>query len=65
MPYRALMKTACFLLFALPFPFASLVKAGTDGVIDDLDGFVNVRASESTEAAVIATVKTGKLRTDR
>lgn len=51
------MKTACFLLFALPFPFVSLADAESDGVIDDPDGFVNVRASESAEAAVIATVK--------
>jgi len=60
MPYLAVMKTACFLLFTLSFPLVSLVKAETRGVIDDPDGFVNVRASESTEAAVIAMVKTGE-----
>jgi hypothetical protein len=60
MPYPDLIKTARFLLFALPFPFASLVEAETSGVIDDPDGFVNVRASENAEAAVIATVKTGE-----
>jgi hypothetical protein len=60
MPCRALIKTTLFALFALPFPFASLVEAETSGVIDDPDGFVNVRASESLDAAVIATVKTAE-----
>jgi SH3-like domain-containing protein len=54
------MKTTLFVLFAFTLPFASLVEAETRGVIDDSDGFVNVRASESAEAAVIATVKTGE-----
>jgi hypothetical protein len=60
MPYPAVMKTACFLLFALTFPAVSLVQAEIRGVIDDPDGFVNVRASESAEAVVIATVKTAE-----
>jgi hypothetical protein len=60
MPYPSVLKTACLLLFALPFPFASLVNAEIRGVIDDPDGFVNVRASESEEAAIIATVKTAE-----
>lgn len=54
------MKTALLILFALTLPFASLIQAENRGVIDDADGFVNVRASESAEAAVIATLKTGE-----
>lgn len=60
MPCRALIKTALFALVAFPFPFASPLHAQIRGVIDDPDGFVNVRVSESAEAAVIATVKTGE-----
>ena len=40
--------------------FAPLAQAQRTGVIDDPDGFVDVRAEKSAEAAVIATVKTGE-----
>ena len=42
------------------FAFATLASAQRVGVIDDPDGFVNVRAGKSADAAVIATVKTGE-----
>ena len=50
------MKAICFLLLV----FAPLAQAQRAGVINDPDGFVNVRAEKSAEAAVIATVKTGE-----
>jgi hypothetical protein len=40
--------------------FAPLAQAQRTGVIDDPDGFVDVRAEKSADAAVIATVKTGE-----
>jgi Bacterial SH3 domain len=54
------MKAACFLLLACVLPFAPLARAQRAGVINDPDGFVNVRAGKSADAAVIATVKTGE-----
>jgi uncharacterized protein YgiM (DUF1202 family) len=52
------MKAACFLVLVSVFAFAPLAQAQQAGVIDDPDGFVNVRAGKSADAAVIATVKT-------
>jgi hypothetical protein len=54
------MKAVCFLLLACVFAFAPLAQAQRAGVINDPDGFVNVRAGKSADAAVIATVKTGE-----
>jgi Bacterial SH3 domain len=54
------MKPVCFALLACVFAFASLAQAERTGVINDPDGFVNVRAEKSGDAAVIATVKTGE-----
>jgi hypothetical protein len=54
------MKAACFLLFACVFALAPPAQAQRAGVINDPDGFVNVRAEKSADAAVIATVKTGE-----
>jgi hypothetical protein len=50
------MKIAFYSL-AVVLPFASLVNGESRGVIDDPDGFVNVRASGSAEAAIVARVK--------
>lgn len=46
------------LLGSVPVQFAS---ARARGVIDDPDGFTNVRAHESESAAVIARVKAGEI----
>ena len=54
------MRPACFSLFVCVFAFQPLAQAQRTGVIDDPDGFVNVRAGKSADAAVIATVKTGE-----
>src|SRR6266542_6972450 len=54
------MKAVCFVLLACVFAFAPLAQAQRAGVINDPDGFVNVRAEKSADAAVIATVKTGE-----
>jgi len=58
------MKATCFVLLACSLVFAPLAKARRAGVIDDPDGFVNgfvnVCAEKSADAAVIATVKTGE-----
>jgi Bacterial SH3 domain len=51
--------TLC-LVIGCAFVFAQLAVAERRGVIDDPDGFVNVRAEKSADAAVIATVKTGE-----
>ena len=48
------------LLLALTFAAAVGVAAENRGVINDPDGFVNVRAAKSLDAAVIAKVKTGE-----
>ena len=40
--------------------FAPLAQAQRAGVINDPDGFVNLRAEKNAHAAVIATVKTGE-----
>lgn len=49
------MRILRFVLFAVSL--VRLAQAGDRGVIDDPDGYVNVRADKSAEAAVIATVK--------
>src|SRR6266550_6244468 len=54
------MKAACFLLLTCVFAFAPVAQAQRAGVINDPDGFVNVRAEKSADAAVIATVKAGE-----
>jgi uncharacterized protein YgiM (DUF1202 family) len=54
------MKPVCFLLLACVFAVAPLAQAQRAGVINDPDGFVNVRAEKSADAAVIATVKAGE-----
>jgi hypothetical protein len=54
------MKAVCFLLLGCVFLFAPLAHAERAGVINDPDGFVNVRAEKSADAPVIATVKTGE-----
>jgi len=54
------MKAVSFVLFACVLAFAPLARAQRAGVINDPDGFVNVRAEKSADAAVIATVKTGE-----
>jgi Bacterial SH3 domain len=48
--------TLC-LVIGCVFAFAPLAEAQGTGVINDPDGFVNVRAEKSADAAVIATVK--------
>jgi hypothetical protein len=53
------MKAARLVLFCV-FAFAPLTQAQRNGVIDDPNGSVDVRAEKSAEAAVIATVKTGE-----
>jgi hypothetical protein len=54
------MKAVGLVLIACALVFAPLVQAQRTGVIDDPDGFVNVRAEKNADAAVIATVKTGE-----
>ena len=54
------MRAVSFVLFACVLAFAPLARAQRAGVINDPDGFVNVRAEKSADAAVIATVKTGE-----
>jgi Bacterial SH3 domain len=54
------MKTAGFLLCALFLPFVSDAAEESRGVIDSPDGVVNVRASESDQSEVVATVKIGE-----
>jgi uncharacterized protein YraI len=54
------MKAVCLVLSSCVLVFAPLAQAQRAGVIDDPDGFVNVRAGKSSDAAVIATVKTGE-----
>jgi uncharacterized protein YgiM (DUF1202 family) len=54
------MKALRFLPFIATLAFAPLVKAGQRGVINDPDGYVNLRAGNSAEAEVIAKVKTGE-----
>jgi hypothetical protein len=54
------MKAVCLVLLACGFAVAPLAQAQRTGVINDPDGFVNVRAWKSADAAVIATVKTGE-----
>ncbi|HST12616.1 MAG TPA: SH3 domain-containing protein [Terriglobales bacterium] len=54
------MKAVCLVLLTCVLAFASPAHAQRAGVIDDPDGFVNVRAERSADAAVIATVKTGE-----
>jgi Bacterial SH3 domain len=54
------MQAVCFVLLACVFAFAPLAQAQRAGVINDPDGFVNVRAEKSADAAVIATVKAGE-----
>lgn len=51
------MKAVYFVLLACLLIFAPLAQAQRAGVINDPDGFVNVRAEKSVDAAVIATVK--------
>src|SRR6266498_5780241 len=50
----------CLALLACVLVFAPQAQAQRTGVINDPDGFVNVRAEKSADAAVIATVKTGE-----
>ena len=54
------MKAVCLVLFTCGFAFAPLARGQRAGVINDPDGFVNLRAGKSADAAVIATVKTGE-----
>jgi len=54
------MKLARLVLISLVLGSTPLAGAQRAGVIDDPDGYVNVRAEKSAEAAVIATVKTGE-----
>jgi len=54
------MKLARLVLISLVLGSTPLAGAQRAGVIDDPDGYVNVRAGKSAEAAVIATVKTGE-----
>jgi hypothetical protein len=44
----------------LTFALAALAQAGQRGVINDPDGFVNVREGKDVDSAVIARVKTGE-----
>jgi len=53
------MKAVCLVLLACVLAFAASAYGQRAGVIDDPDGFVNVRAEKTADAAVIATVKTG------
>ena len=55
-----LVKTLRSLFLAGTLAFGPLVQAQRAGVINDPDGFVNVRAAKGADAAVIATVKTGE-----
>ncbi len=57
------MKAACLVLLACVATFALPAQGQRDGVINDPNGFVNVRAEKSADATVIATVKTGELFT--
>lgn len=51
----------CFLLgLLILLASTQLAAAQTRGVIDDPDGFVNVRADKSTDSAIIAKVKVGE-----
>jgi Bacterial SH3 domain len=60
MSSRARDRSTLYLVFACVLVFAQLAMAERRGVIDDPDGFVNVRAEKTADAAVIATVKTGE-----
>ena len=50
-------KTACSIFFGFGLCIASLAASGYRGVIDDPDCFVNLRADEQPDAAIIAKVK--------
>ncbi len=49
-----------YLLFLSVLTFALPARAQRMGVIDDPDGFVNLRAGKSADAVVVAKVKTGE-----
>ena len=49
-----------FVFLGLTLALTQLAQAGQRGVINDPDGYVNVREGKSVEAAVIATAKTGE-----
>jgi hypothetical protein len=49
-----------FVFLGLTLALAQLAQAGQRGVINDPDGYVNLREGKSVEAAVIATAKTGE-----
>jgi hypothetical protein len=49
-----------FVFLGLTLALAQLAQAGQRGVINDPNGYVNVREGKSVEAAVIATAKTGE-----
>ena len=49
-----------FVILTCVLVFAPLAQAQRTGVINDPDGFVNVRAEKSADADVTATVKTGE-----
>jgi hypothetical protein len=60
MACRVFIRTSLFFLVAFVLVFTPAVYAEIRGVIDDPARFVNVRASGSAEAAVIAMVKTAE-----
>src|ERR687892_1935986 len=55
-----LMKAWRFVLLGFVLTVTPLAQAQRAGVIDDPDGYVNVRAGKNADAPVIATVKTGE-----
>jgi hypothetical protein len=54
------MKAWRFVLLGFVLTVTPLTQAQQAGVIDDPDGYVNVRAGKNAESPVIATVKTGE-----
>src|SRR5918996_4107151 len=55
-----LMKAWRFVLLGFVLTLTPLAQAQQAGVIDDPDGYVNVRAGKNAESPVIATVKAGE-----
>ncbi|MEP6777830.1 MAG: SH3 domain-containing protein, partial [Chthoniobacterales bacterium] len=54
------MKIVAWIAFGLCLALTRSEAEGTRGVIDDPDGYVNVRASNGADAGVVAKVKAGE-----
>jgi hypothetical protein len=56
----SLLKIVRFVFLGLMLALGRPAQAGQRGMIDDPDGYVNLREDMSEEATVITTVKTGE-----